>query len=161
MCGVSKAALIDEALELEGRILHAIGSATVGEWCRLELTMAQLKGVLVLGRKHELPVGGLARELSVGLPAASAVVDRLVEQGLVYRKEDPADRRRTLVRLSPGGEELLTNLRRGSREAFRGWLEQMQDGDLESLLRGLRAMAPLAGAWMQKGQGLHLSAGAR
>lgn len=158
---MSKAALIDEALTLEGTILRAIGAATVGEWCRLELTMAQLKGVLVLGRKHELPVGGLARELSVGLPAASAVVDRLVEQGLVERKEDPADRRRTLVRLSPAGEELLASLRRGSREAMSVWLERMPEDDLGALLVGLRAMAPLATDWLRRSQALQSTAGAR
>ena len=158
---MSKAALIDEALVLEGKILRVIGAATVGEWCRLELTMAQLKGVLVLGRKHELPVGGLARELSVGLPAASAVVDRLVEQGLVNRKEDPSDRRRTLVRLSPAGDELLTRLRRGSREAIGAWLEEMREDELGALLVGLRAMAPLALGWLEKNQALHTPAGAR
>lgn len=158
---MSKAALIDEALALEAKILRAIGAATVGEWCRLELTMAQLKGVLVLGRKLELPVGGLARELSVGLPAASAVVDRLVEQGLVNRKEDPADRRRTLVRLSPDGEELLVRLRRGSQEAFTIWMQQMREDDLHSLLVGLRAMAPLARDWLESNHDLHSHAGAR
>lgn len=141
---MSKAAWIDEVVALESTVMRALGSVTVPEWCRLELTMAQLKGVLVLGRKEELPVGGLARELAVGLPAASAVVERLVEHGLVDRQEDPSDRRRTLVRLSPQGEDLLHRLRRGRREALTAWLENLTEEDLGALLQGLRAMARTA-----------------
>jgi DNA-binding MarR family transcriptional regulator len=144
---VSKAAWIEEALELESTIMRALGSATVSEWCRLELTMAQLKAVLVLGRKEELSVGGVARELAVGLPAASAVVERLVEHGLVDRQEDPSDRRRTLVRLSSQGQDLLNRLRRGSREALTAWLETLREEDLAALLQGLRAIAKAAESW--------------
>jgi MarR family transcriptional regulator, organic hydroperoxide resistance regulator len=144
---VSKAALVEEILGLQGTVLRALDAATVPEWCRLELTMAQLKGVLVLGRKGELPVGGLARQLSVGLPTASAVVDRLVEHGLVLRHEDPADRRRTLVRLSPQGEELLDRLRQGTRELWAQWLHRLSDEDLAAWLRGLRALGPIAESW--------------
>src|SRR5262249_58897755 len=41
------------------------------------------------------PIGGVAGRLGIGLPAGSSLVDRLVEQGLVKRRGDPLDRRRT------------------------------------------------------------------
>jgi MarR family transcriptional regulator, organic hydroperoxide resistance regulator len=146
-CRVSKAALIEEALAVHGAISRVLGAATVPEWCRLDLTMAQLKGVLVLGQKGETPVGGLARELAVGLPAASAVVDRLVDHGLVLRHEDPADRRRTLLRLSSQGEELLRRLRQGSRELWAEWLHQLSDDDLTALLQAIRPLQKVAQSW--------------
>jgi DNA-binding MarR family transcriptional regulator len=149
---VSKAALIEEALAVHGTISRVLGAATVPEWCRLDLTMAQLKGVLVLGRKGETPVGGLARELAVGLPAASAVVDRLVEHGLVLRHEDPADRRRTLLRLSSQGEELLRRLRQGSRELWAEWLHQLSDDDLAALLQAMRPLQRVAQSWDDDGE---------
>lgn len=141
--------MIEEVLQINRTLLRAVAVATVPEWCRLELTMAQVKGVMVLGRRGELPVGGLARELAVGLPAASAVVDRLVEHGLVRRQEDPADRRRTLVRLSPQGEELLARLNQGSREIFETWLENLAETQLEQLVSGLRSLAQVAETWAE------------
>ncbi|HEX4212833.1 MAG TPA: MarR family transcriptional regulator [Candidatus Dormibacteraeota bacterium] len=120
--------------------------------------MAQVKGVMVLGRRGELPVGGLARELAVGLPAASAVVDRLVEHGLVRRQEDPSDRRRTLVRLSPQGEELLARLNQGSREVFETWLDNLPEPQLEQLVSGLRSLAEVAETWAEhSAAGVHSS----
>lgn len=149
---MSKAALIDEVLRLESETCRAIGAIAVPEWSRLQLTMAQLKGVIVLGRRGEMPVGSLARELAVGLPAASAVIDRLVQHGMVHRHEDPADRRRTLVRLSPQGEDLLGRLRHGSRDLLRQLLTRIAEEDLSALMRGLRALAHVADTWTQGAQ---------
>ena len=152
---MSKAALIDEVLQLESVTCRAMGASAVPEWRRLELTMAQLKGVIVLCRWGEMPVSGLARELAVGLPAASAVVHRLVEHGLVHRQEDPADRRRTLVRLSPEGEDLLGRLRDGGRGLLRQWLAGIAEEDLSALLSGLRALAHVAESWTTGAQVAH------
>src|SRR5439155_21058303 len=89
-------------------------------------------------------VGHLAQALGIGKPAASILVDRLVHLALVQRDEDRADRRRTLVRLSGRGEELVLGLRQGRRERVRQWASQLTDADLAALRRGLRALAAVA-----------------
>jgi DNA-binding MarR family transcriptional regulator len=47
-------------------------------------------------------VGELARVLGLSLPASSKVTTELESHGLVTRREDPEDRRRTVVDLAPG-----------------------------------------------------------
>ena len=59
----------------------------------------------------------LARYKGVGLPTISKSVDMLVRRGLVERWVDKADRRQTLVRLTPAGRRLLTSCRK-ALEAF-------------------------------------------
>ena len=59
----------------------------------------------------------LARYKGVGLPTISKSVDMLVRRGLVDRWVDKADRRQTLVRLTPAGRRLLRSCRR-ALEAF-------------------------------------------
>lgn len=59
----------------------------------------------------------LARYKGVGLPTISKSVDMLVRRGLVERWVDKADRRQTLVRLTPSGRRLLRSCRR-ALEAF-------------------------------------------
>jgi DNA-binding MarR family transcriptional regulator len=45
----------------------------------------------------------LASRLGVGVSAATGLVDRLVERGVLERDSDPADRRVVRVRMSPAG----------------------------------------------------------
>jgi DNA-binding MarR family transcriptional regulator len=70
-------------------------------WLLLDLTMAQLKAVMLL-----VGTGGVrSRELADGLgiapSAATALVDRLVAQKLARRGADPADRRIVWIRPAP------------------------------------------------------------
>ena len=59
----------------------------------------------------------LARYKGVGLPTISKSGDMLVRRGLVERWVDKADRRQTLVRLTPAGRKLLSSCRK-ALEAF-------------------------------------------
>jgi DNA-binding MarR family transcriptional regulator len=136
--------LVESGLELYRtalRALHELGTPT---WRQVELSIAQLKALFAVVDGAPMPIGGVAARLSIGLPAASSLVDRLVDQGLVLRREDQADRRRTLAEPTPAGEALAQNLRHGSRDALRSWMERMEQDDLEALVRGLKAMLAVA-----------------
>src|SRR5579884_4426487 len=74
----------------------------VDEWVNLDLTMGQLKALMALAQQR-MHVRQLAETLGVGKPAASIIVDRLVQLGLAQRIEDPVDRRYTLVSLTEEG----------------------------------------------------------
>lgn len=69
------------------RRLHA-GSA--GPWLELDLTMPQLKTLLVVDWLGPVPMSQLAARLGVSLPTATGLVDRLVEIGLARRSMIPA-----------------------------------------------------------------------
>ncbi len=71
------------------------------EWLHTNLTMAQVKALFALQQSEGVTVGGLADRLQTGLPAASIMADKLVQLGLLQRREDAQDRRRTLVELTP------------------------------------------------------------
>jgi DNA-binding MarR family transcriptional regulator len=54
-----------------------------------------------------LTVGEAAAHLSRAQSVVSEIVSHLERQGLLERDSDPADRRRTLVWLTPGGHDAL------------------------------------------------------
>jgi DNA-binding MarR family transcriptional regulator len=109
----------------------------VPKWVAFDLTFSQLRSLVLLGHHGALTVGDLAKLLGLGKPAASVLVQQLVEQRLVERSEDVKDRRRTLVRLATRGTELMSG-RQEQREAkLRRWLSQMDSEQLTGLLRGL------------------------
>src|SRR5258708_6209826 len=103
----------DEQLTELRRLLRRVMR---GLWARRRPSQELLdlvSGDPPLGRRHvgllaqigtdgERSVGELARELDLSLPAASKLTRDLEDHGLVERREDPADRRRTVVALSPG-----------------------------------------------------------
>jgi MarR family transcriptional regulator, organic hydroperoxide resistance regulator len=122
------------------RALHAAGPS----WLELNLTMAQLKTLVLLADDGPMHIGQIAEGLEVTLPTASYQVDRLVRAGLVSRVEDERDRRRMLVQLSDKADELLRSLRHGRAGQLRAWLDSMSLADLEALARGMAALERIA-----------------
>jgi DNA-binding MarR family transcriptional regulator len=138
-------ARVREALDAQWAVTHALQRVNMAEWIHLELSLGQLKTLMALASLGAMNVSALAERLEVGKPAASIVVDRLVQLGYAERTEDSQDRRRTLVAPTAKGNELVRRLRQGSGgRMIARWMEQMDAGDLAALTRGLRALAAIA-----------------
>lgn len=137
--------LVEQIMELfRGVARSRQGIAPV--WLEVDLSMAQVRTLMVLSCEGRSTIGQLAERLSVSLPTASHLVDRLVHAGLAERAEDPSDRRRMRVCLTPRGEDLAGRLRQGNQEPFRVWLTQLSDEDLTALRQGLRALVRVMAA---------------
>lgn len=68
-----------------------------------ELTFVQSNVLMAIEERGELSIKELADVLHVSRPSASAMVDRLVEMGMLVREQSPMDRREVRVRLSARG----------------------------------------------------------
>jgi DNA-binding MarR family transcriptional regulator len=84
-------------------------------WLVLDLTMSQLKAVLLLVRSGGLRSRELADGLGVGPSAATPLVDRLVRQKLARRDHDARDRRIVLIRPTARAIALYDRLMRMKR----------------------------------------------
>jgi hypothetical protein len=82
--------------------------------------------------------------MAVGRPSASVVVDALVVDVLLMREEDPADRRRAILTLSPEGRRLVTEAWQGGHEILEKWLAMLDPNDLEGILSGLEKLCAVA-----------------
>jgi DNA-binding MarR family transcriptional regulator len=71
------------------------------------LSMAQFGILMHLFSCSNCGISDLGERMDISAPAASQMVDRLVQQGLVERTEDPADRRAKQLALAPKGRELI------------------------------------------------------
>lgn len=134
--------------ELEGRVLearHRLFRVTVSRsWSPGDLTMAQARALALLDHTPPLTVGEVAGLIGTGRPAASMLVDRLVQGGLAQRSHDPSDRRRALVTLTNRGRSLLERLREGDRERFQRWVHALNMEELAGLAVGFSALARVA-----------------
>jgi DNA-binding MarR family transcriptional regulator len=71
------------------------------------LSMPQFGILMHLYYRTNCGISHLGEHMDISAPAASQLVDRLVQHGLVERTEDPHDRRAKVLALTPKGRELI------------------------------------------------------
>ena len=131
--------LVRDVVDLLREMLHALLMSSIPAWIDLQLTLPQLRTIFIIAHHYASSVVQISQQLGIGEPTASYLVDKLVQAGLVERNEDPQDRRRAMIRLSPAGGELIEKLF-GWEEFLGGWLHQIPNEDLSLLRRGLDAI---------------------
>ncbi len=106
----------------------------------VDVTMAQAKCLFVAAVHPRISISSLAAQLHVGPPAASGLVDRLVEHGYLARQEDPHDRRQQLVSVTAAGADVFDRLRQFSSDRLGELLQGLSLAELDALLVGLTAL---------------------
>lgn len=71
------------------------------------LSMAQFGILMHLNYQHGCGISHLGEHMDISAAAASQLVDRLVQHGLVERAEDPNDRRAKVLTLTSKGQDLI------------------------------------------------------
>jgi DNA-binding MarR family transcriptional regulator len=71
------------------------------------LSMAQFGILMHLHYRHNCGISHLGEHMDISAAAASQLVDRLFQHGLLERTEDPNDRRAKVLALTPKGRELI------------------------------------------------------
>ena len=97
--------------------------------------------VMIALTKGPRPVGKLAEELGVSPPAATQLVDRLAEHGMVRRRNDPADRRVVLVDYVEGMHKVARGIVAKRRRPLQAAMSQMTDDEARAFVKGLRLVA--------------------
>lgn len=131
--------LIERALPL----LPEIGKRLYAALGRFQqshgLSVAQVKALGVLGQERRT-VGEVAERLGVSMPAASEIVDRLVEAGYAERDVNPANRRQVLVRSTPAADTMKRELQALRRAQLRTALDRLPPAERPIFVRSLEAL---------------------
>jgi DNA-binding MarR family transcriptional regulator len=85
----------------------------------------------------------LAAREAVAQPSMTSLVSRLERDGLVERREDPADRRAVLVAITGEGERVLTDRRRARAETLAARLERLDPDERNALAAAVPALQKL------------------
>ena len=109
----------------------------VGE---LELSLSQLKLLMVLSRDGEQPLKDLAEKLVLSLPAASRAVDGLYRRDMVVRREDDVDRRQKRIAIAETGQEVVSSLSAARLAGIETFIATLTTQEQENLAR---ALAPI------------------
>jgi DNA-binding MarR family transcriptional regulator len=92
-----------------------------------------------------LTIGEAAAHMSRAQSVISEIVTHLERQGLLERESDPADRRRTLVWLTPDGHAALRRDREVlAVDLLSAAMARLPPGEADALIGGLRTLVDLA-----------------
>jgi MarR family transcriptional regulator, organic hydroperoxide resistance regulator len=140
---VNRAELTEEITRLQ-RLSHAMGQYAPEAWMDLNLTIGQLKSLFFIDSEGRTNFRKLASALGVTPPDVTRIVDRLVEQGLVSRRENPDDRRMQLLHTTNKGKVLLTKLRENRTTHLYRILAHLSTQELATVAKGLDALVRAA-----------------
>jgi DNA-binding MarR family transcriptional regulator len=135
------AALIEASVQLLPLIGAALYAAIAELGQTYHLTPTQVKALLQFSAHQQLTVGELAGALAISMPAASELVDRLVDAGHLARTEDPHDRRRVLVAATPESAQIGERLHELRVAQMRSALDRLAPRERPIFVKSLEALA--------------------
>jgi len=112
-------------------------------WKNLDVPLAQLKSLFIIFIRGSINTNNLAQELGVTPGNVTGIVNRLVEQGLIIRTQDPDDRRINIISLTEKGRDTVGNIHESGTRQMAAILTHM---DLDGLVCLGRAMEVLIAA---------------
>jgi len=147
---MDKSQLIQEVVELERQVGRIIGQHVPSVLIDSGLTLTQLRSLFFIANEGSTNSRKLARALEVTPSNVTGIVDRLVEQGLVSRTQNPEDRREMTLQATDKGQALVSNLKEVGIKHMTQILSLLSLGELSSLIQGLSAFIKAADSY--KGQ---------
>jgi DNA-binding MarR family transcriptional regulator len=122
-------------------------------WRYLDLTMAQLKAVMLLCRTGRARSRELADGLGIAPSAATPLVDRLVEQKLARRVDDPKDRRIVWIHPTRKAQGIYDELLHTSEDVLNDIITAVPARDRKAVKESVQLLADAAARVLAKDKG--------
>lgn len=132
---------IQTALGFIEALFREMLPAVPKEFLDMDISMPQLKTVIMLYMNGPTRMSRLASDLGVTLATTTGLVDRMVDRGLVTRLSDPADRRVVLCSLTHLGTNMVSIVWDSSRDKCREMLGALSYAQLNDFNQISQAMA--------------------
>ncbi len=135
---------IERVLAAYETMMVRVSTAHAREFLEVGVTMSQAKVLYLVQAAHDLRMSDLSAHLGVSLSTVSGVVDRLVDQGLLARRDDPADRRHVVLRITDAGTTQLELFRELNAGQIRALLARVSAADLAVVEQAIAILADAA-----------------
>ena len=111
--------LFHDIIRFEIELWNAIDARLKREF---NLPLAHLEPMMVINRLRRCRVYDIATDLHITTGGTSKLVDRIEASGYCRRLPNPADRRSSLLELTPEGERILESAGAAFDEELQRWL---------------------------------------
>ena len=119
------------------------------------LSITQVRGLGFVNAFPDASVSDLSDHIGLTMAATSRLAASLARRGLIRQRIDPADRRRTLMRLTPRGRAHLHTAFVTARGYFAGLLAEVPGRDRAAIIRAMRRLQPLVTPPRRPGRASH------
>lgn len=106
----------------------------------VQLTPTQFAALVKIGSLGQVSQNHLGRLVAMDPATSQGVIRRLSARALITRHADPGDRRRTLLRLSPAGEEVVAVAIERARKVTEATLSPLDEKEQRQFLSLLRRL---------------------
>lgn len=96
-------------------------------------THAQMGILMTIDQQKNMSIKALAQIFGISSSAITQLVDPLVRDGHLSRKEDPIDRRKISLALSKKGQQVMEEAKKIRMNALTSMLEILDDNELMAL----------------------------
>ncbi len=95
-----------------------------------ELSVMQFRALVYINLNRGTSLSSLSEHLGLTLPTVSAMINTMVDEGMVSRVDCATDRRKVELSLTPPGENLLDKANRGTEERLREIFSELTPSEL-------------------------------
>ncbi len=145
MVGEKRQELESRFFQVAEQLNRQIHSGHMDEWEGLEMTIPQIRTLVLLERMGPVRMTDIAIYIGRALSATTTVVDRLVEKELVDRISDTNDRRLVMCELTEKGQQVLERFWRIERDRLQMVADLMDDRELARAVDGLELVSNAGG----------------
>lgn len=92
------------------KVLTAAGLGDVSEWMKLDMSMPQMKVLMLLNNHGSLKVSEIAEKMGASLSNMTGLLDRLEQSHFVERKHSERDRRIIVVELTEEAKNIFRSI---------------------------------------------------
>ena len=125
------------------RVLAAVIAQSIAS-ADPSLTLPQMRVLTIVSRQGPLNLNAVAQSLGVHPSNATRTCNRLVEAGLLDRRDNPEDRRNVVLTLTPEGHALWEGVMNHRRRSIEEVVRRLTADEREQLAAGLTAFARVA-----------------
>lgn len=140
---VTKDGRINNILELQQKMTRRFFEYKTDRWMKVDLTIDQLKSLIFIysNKNQRVSFKDLAGSLGISRSNITGLADRLIQNGLLTRNQDPEDRRIQYLLLTDKGAKILDDIKQEINKDATRILNTLNIEELAALEKGLSAFA--------------------
>ena len=118
-----------------------------------DLTVPQFRALGFVNRNHGSSLSEVANHMGLTPPSTCRLVDGLIARGMMTRQDDPTDRRRIKLAVTPHGSEMLHRCAEGTLNHLADKLGGISNSEREIIVRAMTALRSVFATKEQKRRG--------
>ncbi|QBG55227.1 MarR family transcriptional regulator [Bacillus amyloliquefaciens] len=123
------------------KVMTSAGLGDVSEWMKLDMSMPQMKVLMLLNNHGTLKVSEIAEKMGASLSNTTGLLDRLEKSSFITRAPSEEDRRSVVVQLTENAKDIFRSLYQKGHVKLKRSLETLTSEEKQTVNQGLAILA--------------------